>query len=119
FLIQPSCGGKVPKFAAFRQLLVGKVTENGQFISSEGEMMVSLDAEGYLVAERERTTLRMDESATLIFEGKSVMRVEDGKVLNLAASEEFAEQLRHIEIVAEPGSDRLVAYLLCLYLLLI
>ena len=98
---------------------VGKVTGNGEFISSEGETIMSLDAEGFLVADGERTTIRIDEAAILEFESKPVLKIEAGKILKLEASEEFAQQLKDIEVAAEPGSDRLVAFLLCLYLLVV
>lgn len=99
---------------------VGRIDSSGTLVTAPGNPSLELDSEGSFVADGDITPLRLDDNATVSMSGLDIFRVQ---TLSFVAMEPIAQALgrdiHSVRITGSTAGDKLAAYLVVLYVLMV
>ena len=97
---------------------VGTIDAQGVFKSNAPTL--ELDEEGYFVSDGDTTPLRLDDSATLSMSGTDVFRIQSSNLIEIEPMQHALQgNISSLRVEAAPGGDKLAAYMVAIYLLMI
>jgi hypothetical protein len=100
--------------------VVGAVDARGSLSNRSGDQVLELDGEGSLVTGGDTTPLRLDDNATLSLSGLDVLRVQSSTLIEIEPiAHALPCSITGVRIESPPGGDKLAAYLVAVYVLLL
>lgn len=103
-----------------RWRLLGTLSPEGELAASPGIRSLSLGQDNQFESGGDFTPIRLDERAVVSTEQVEVFQVRSGVFTQMLPTEQaLGRAISGVRIEGEPGTDRLAAYLIVVYLLLL
>ncbi len=103
-----------------RWRLVGTLTSAGELTTGQGVPNLSLGEENQFESGGDFTPIRLDDRAVVSTEQVEVFQVRSGVYTEMLPTQQaIGRAISGVRIEGEPGTDRLAAYLIVVYLLLL
>lgn len=111
--------GQIAISAKGRTVDVGRIAPDGSFTAQTDGQTLTLDEQGYFVHNEDTTPIRLDDNATVSVDGLDVFRVQSSNLIEIEPIDHaLPRAIGSVRIEASPGGDRLAAYLIAIYLLM-
>ena len=111
--------GQLTISAKGRTVEVGRIAPDGSFAAQTDGQTLALDEQGYFVHNEDTTPIRLDDNATVSVDGLDVFRVQSSNLIEVEPiAHALPRTISSVRIEASPGGDRLAAYLIAIYLLM-
>lgn len=98
---------------------VGILSPEGELYTRPEAPSLELDNEGYFVSDGDTTPLRLEDSGTVSMDRLEIFRVQTSTLVEIEPiGHAVHRNITGVRIQAPPGGDKLAAYLIAVYILM-
>ena len=118
-VLRTDARGQLTISAEGRTVDVGRIAPDGSFTAQTDGQTLALDEQGYFVHNDDTSPIRLDDNATVSIDSLDVFRVQTSNLVEIEPIEHaLPRAISSVRIEVSPGGDRLAAYLIAIYLLM-